>query len=244
MIANKGLPEYETSAEKGVSIYLTLLRCVGSMNKDMLLTRKGGAAKIKKAWLTDLNEKIIKELSIKKNEIRLNIFPLGLDITDFGSGTFDKVGLLLFTIRNGTMKELEKEDGMDGVKVGVKAGGTIVLTPGESVCLPSRLYHKFWGQDGKGTVLVGEVSRVNDDRVDNRFYGLNNKDIYSGLTESATEKVKECIRMAAPGGGYIFAIGGETYPGVSPDTLIKLVSYVKEMGKYPIKRIYKHWAIL
>jgi D-lyxose ketol-isomerase len=59
---------------------------------------------------------------------------------------------------------------MDGVQVNVKAGGTITLKPGESVCLPQRLYHRFWGQPGKGMVLVGEVSRVNDDHVDNRFY--------------------------------------------------------------------------
>ena len=32
------------------------------------------------------------------------------------------------------------------------------------------LYHSFWGEEGKGTVLVGEVSRVNDDHNDNRFY--------------------------------------------------------------------------
>lgn len=152
---------------------------------------------------------------------------LGWDITDFGQGDFNKIGLFLFTIRNGTMDELKKENGkiyaekilitreeqitpnhfhyqkmediinrgggdliiqvwnstpdekladtdvtvsMDGVRTTVKAGGTITLKPGDSVCLPQRLYHKFWGLKGKGTVLVGEVSRVNDDHVDNRFY--------------------------------------------------------------------------
>jgi D-lyxose ketol-isomerase len=59
---------------------------------------------------------------------------------------------------------------IDSVKTRVRAGETICLTPGESVCLPQRLYHKFWGRKGKGTVFVGEVSRVNDDHVDNRFY--------------------------------------------------------------------------
>jgi len=152
---------------------------------------------------------------------------LGWDITDFGSGDFRTVGLFLFTIRNGTMAELAKEQGkvyaekilivepgqvtpthfhfqkmediinrgggdlviqlwnstpereladtpvtvkMDGVEVRVPAGGTITLGPGDSVCLPQRLYHKFWGAPDKGTVLVGEVSRVNDDRVDNHFH--------------------------------------------------------------------------
>ena len=64
--------------------------------------------------------------------------------------------------------------------------------------------------------------------------GLNNKDLYRGLTDETKEKIKHAIKVAAPGGGYEFAIGGETYPGVSPETLIELVKYVREVGKYPI----------
>ncbi len=58
---------------------------------------------------------------------------------------------------------------VDGVRRTVAAGDTITLRPGESVCIPQRLYHRFWGRKGAGTVLVGEVSRVNDDNVDNHF---------------------------------------------------------------------------
>ena len=36
---------------------------------------------------------------------------LGWDITDFGNGDYNKCGLFMFTIRNGTMRELEKEQG-------------------------------------------------------------------------------------------------------------------------------------
>jgi D-lyxose ketol-isomerase len=57
---------------------------------------------------------------------------------------------------------------MDGVARVVKAGDTVVLSPGESITLPTRLYHKFWGVESR--VLVGEVSMVNDDRTDNRFH--------------------------------------------------------------------------
>jgi D-lyxose ketol-isomerase len=132
---------------------------------------------------------------------------LGWDITDFGSGAFDQVGLFLFTIRNGNLHELTKQNGknyaekvlivlqgqvtpthfwnatssdeladndvcvsVDGVTQTTPAGGMVVLHPGESVSLPPRLYHSFWGQGTGGTVLVGEVSRVNDDRVDNHFF--------------------------------------------------------------------------
>jgi D-lyxose ketol-isomerase len=56
----------------------------------------------------------------------------------------------------------------DGVTRTVAAGDTITLSPGESVTLPVGLYHKFWGAGDR--VLVGEVSMVNDDNADNRFY--------------------------------------------------------------------------
>lgn len=59
---------------------------------------------------------------------------------------------------------------VDGVVRTVKAGGQVVLKPGESICLPQRLYHAFWGRKGSGTVLIGEVSMVNDDHCDNRFH--------------------------------------------------------------------------
>jgi D-lyxose ketol-isomerase len=150
---------------------------------------------------------------------------LGWDITDFGQGDYGKIGLFIFTIRNGTMEELRKSHGKvyaekllmvdvnqvtpmhfhwsksediinrgggnlviqlynstkdegldttdvvintDGVRRTVKAGGTLTLTPGESITLIGGVYHKFWGEGGR--VLVGEVSSVNDDDTDNRFY--------------------------------------------------------------------------
>jgi hypothetical protein len=58
----------------------------------------------------------------------------------------------------------------DGIKRMVPPGGKIILMPGESVTLEQRMYHRFYGQKGKGRVLVGEVSAVNDDTSDNRFY--------------------------------------------------------------------------
>jgi len=58
----------------------------------------------------------------------------------------------------------------DGVVRKLLPGGRIVLTPGESICLEQGMYHRFYGEAGKGKVLVGEVSAVNDDNTDNRFY--------------------------------------------------------------------------
>jgi D-lyxose ketol-isomerase len=150
---------------------------------------------------------------------------LGWDITDFGQGRHETCGLILFTIRNGSLAELKAKRGklyceklmvvgvdqvtpmhfhwnkvediinrgggklviqlynatagdgladsavtvsIDGVKRLVKTGGQVQLAPGESITLPPRLYHKFWGAQER--VLVGEVSLVNDDQSDNRFY--------------------------------------------------------------------------
>jgi len=54
---------------------------------------------------------------------------LGWDITDFGSGDFESVGLFLFTIRNGTLEELEKENGkVYGEKVLIVEPGQITPT--------------------------------------------------------------------------------------------------------------------
>lgn len=59
---------------------------------------------------------------------------------------------------------------IDGILTGVTAGEQLVLKPGQSICLTPRLYHRFYAQKGHGKVLIGEVSMVNDDVSDNRFY--------------------------------------------------------------------------
>lgn len=155
------------------------------------------------------------------DEIRDNM--LGWDITDFGSGDYQKIGLLMFTIRNGNFNDTKYQkpyaekllivengqvtpfhfhwskmediinrgggnlivqvynstsDGnfddtdvdiyMDGRHFMVKAGEKICIKPGESICIQTGMYHSFWAENGK--TLLGEVSKVNDDRVDNRFY--------------------------------------------------------------------------
>lgn len=146
---------------------------------------------------------------------------LGWDITDFGQGDYERVGLFVFTLRNGApggaktyaekvlvvdvgqvtpmhfhwskMEDIINRGGgdlavklhnatddedladtdvtvrLDGVARTVPAGGTVVLTPGESIALSPRCYHEFWGVGER--VLIGEVSKVNDDNTDNRFHG-------------------------------------------------------------------------
>ena len=67
-------------------------------------------------------------------------------------------------------EKLSDEDlsvSIDGISRTVKAGTTIRLKPGESICLKPFMYHRFWAEGE--TTLVGEVSLVNDDSADNRL---------------------------------------------------------------------------
>lgn len=161
-----------------------------------------------------------KNLGHEYDEIRDRM--LGWDITDFGSGDFNKVGLQLVTIRNGKigdpdsktyaekimmvrenqvtpmhfhwnkMEDIINRGGadlavkvyladenenlsdkdvpvtMDGITKMYPAGSIIKVKPGESITMQRYLYHSFWGEGG--VALVGEVSMVNDDTKDNRFY--------------------------------------------------------------------------
>jgi hypothetical protein len=58
----------------------------------------------------------------------------------------------------------------DGVIHSFSPGERVFLKPGESIALPPRLYHSFYGEPNHGSVMVGEISKVNDDTSDNRFY--------------------------------------------------------------------------
>jgi D-lyxose ketol-isomerase len=149
----------------------------------------------------------------------------GWDITDYGQGRYDELGLFLFTLRNGRLADLRRGQGMcyaekllishdrqlsphhthvvkaediinrggatlvvelfgsdeegrlseaqggtvlcDGVAVPFAPGQRLRLEPGESVTLMPGDWHAFWGEGG--TVLIGEVSTVNDDETDNVF---------------------------------------------------------------------------
>lgn len=60
--------------------------------------------------------------------------------------------------------------------------------------------------------------------------------ILSGSPALIEVEVEKCIWYAAPGGGYIFDNGGETYAGVPPELLKYEVEYAKKVGRYPIKK--------
>jgi len=53
--------------------------------------------------------------------------------------------------------------------------------------------------------------------------GVNCKDLY-GDFETARPVIERAIAIGAPGGGYIFGVGGEAYAGINPDTLVTAVA--------------------
>jgi D-lyxose ketol-isomerase len=66
---------------------------------------------------------------------------------------------------------------LDGCAKTINSGGTVRLLPGESVCIPPRTIHQFWGEEGTGHRIDGigytvssEVSTVCDDLKDNFFF--------------------------------------------------------------------------
>lgn len=96
-------------------------------------------------------------------------------------------GNLLIQLYNSTedekLADTDVHISMDGRNYKAPAGTIVRLAPGESITLFPGLYHKFWGEKGKGTVLVGEVSQVNDDHTDNRF--LDSVGRFPGIEEDA-----------------------------------------------------------
>ena len=152
---------------------------------------------------------------------------LGWDVTDFGSDEFDRVGAVLFTVRNGLCDDpsvgtpyAEKyiflrdgceqeipmhyhiaktediinragglfccqlavcgEDGKpdftkpvrclrDGEYYTAAPGEIIEITTGNSITLEPYVFHRFFAKTGHGDLLIGEVSKINDDNTDNMF---------------------------------------------------------------------------
>ena len=57
---------------------------------------------------------------------------------------------------------------IDGITTTVRAGEVLRLRPGQSITFEPYMYHTFWAEGGH--CMAGEVSTVNDDTADNRFY--------------------------------------------------------------------------
>ncbi len=88
-------------------------------------------------------------------------------------------GILMVQLYNSTEnKELADSSitiSIDGELKNVETGTILELSPGDSITIPPKLFHKFWAKEGHGKVLIGEVSSVNDDQGDNYYHDNVNR---------------------------------------------------------------------
>jgi len=56
-----------------------------------------------------------------------------------------------------------------------------------------------------------------------------------GSKEEVRATVKDCIRKAGKGGGYICMSGNSIHGAVSPANYAEMIRAIKEYGKYPLK---------
>jgi len=90
------------------------------------------------------------------------------DIINRGGGTLQVE--IYKTDDNDQLSEKPVSVYIDGIRKTFEAGSIIELNPGESIYLTPDIYHRFWAKNGSGKVLIGEVSTVNDDYMDNKFH--------------------------------------------------------------------------
>ncbi|MDI6830616.1 MAG: uroporphyrinogen decarboxylase family protein [Actinomycetota bacterium] len=81
---------------------------------------------------------------------------------------------------------------------------------------------------------IGEVKRKYGDRL----CILGNIDctylLPFGSEEEVEESVRETIRVAAPGGGYIISSSNSIHPGCKPENYVAMVRAARRYGAYPI----------
>ncbi len=90
------------------------------------------------------------------------------DIINRGGGTL--VFQFYKAMENGGLSDEDVYVQLDGVKTRLKPGESLEIGNGQSVSLSPNVYHRFFAKEGSGYVLAGEVSSINDDNNDNRFF--------------------------------------------------------------------------
>ena len=132
----------------------------------VLFTIRNGSQQDKDRYPKPYAEKLLISMEEQETPLHFHWYKME-DIINRGGGN------LMVQVFNATEDEQLADTPVtvyiDGSLRVVPAGTTIRLTPGESITLPQRQYHRFYGEKGYGTVLVGEVSMCNDDKNDNRF---------------------------------------------------------------------------
>ncbi len=141
----------------------------GDFNKTglFLITLRNGNQKNPEEYPKPYAEKL---MIVRENQITPMHYHWSKmeDIINAGGGNL--VIKLYNATEENTLADSEVVVSIDGVKHCLPAGVEVKLMPGQSITLTPGLFHRFWGEEGKGTVIVREVSMCNDDANDNCFY--------------------------------------------------------------------------
>lgn len=120
---------------------------------------------------------------------------LGWDITDFGSGDFEKVGLFLFTIRNGSPENIKTLQGK------LYAEKILIIQVGQ---VTPQHYH---------------ASKMED--IINRSGGRLGIELYSSLPDGGLDRISE-VQVSLDGVVHTLPAGGKVF--LSPGESITLTS--------------------
>lgn len=105
------------------------------------------------------------------------------DIINRGGGVL-VVELYHKTADGGLDTEKEVVVYTDSIRRTLKPGEPIEVNPGDSITLEPFVYHRFYAKKDCGLLVVGEVSKVNDDNTDNVFYKKSER--FSTVEEDET----------------------------------------------------------
>lgn len=73
---------------------------------------------------------------------------------------------------------------------------------------------------GKKLVLIGNVN--------------NKQTLVSGTKEDVINETKECIKVAAPGGGYILGSDHSVHDDIPNENVFAMIETGRKFGTYPI----------
>ena len=58
--------------------------------------------------------------------------------------------------------------------------------------------------------------------------------LVSGTVEETVAETKQCLKTAAPGGGYILSSSNSIHSSINPENYVAMLNTLKEFGNYPI----------
>lgn len=136
---------------------------------SVLFTIRNGSLTDRSAG-TPYAEKLIFQLHDSEQEIPFHFHRTKTeDIINRGGG------ILMLELYNSTADD-KRDDSrnirvkMDGIEYTLPAGSIVEVKKGCSITLTPGLYHRFWAKNGAGDLIVGEVSSINNDHIDNIFW--------------------------------------------------------------------------